>query len=147
MDSGQIENLYNRAARIIIELNEELSDLTIKFGSTSRLVARKALQLNTLIELHDETKEEYYRLVNIALLSRALNNYKDIVIMQNETGLPWAKVAKLLGYAEDWGKDIQTIDDKVKEHHVKLREILGEDYETRLNDIIRNGGAKEDRQD
>jgi hypothetical protein len=102
MDSGQqIETIFNNGARVILELNQELSELRVKFGDQSKLVQRKSDQLTTLITLHDNVKEHVSQLTDGLIMAQAVHHAKDVIIMQHETGLSWDKLSALMGWPDN----------------------------------------------
>lgn len=137
MDSGQFETLYNRAAKVILDLNEELTTLSDKFGKESSLVSRKADQLAALIALHDNSKDYIAHLRHCLKLAEIVNHYKDLIVMQKESGLPWEKVARLYGWDELEARKLQSFDDKVSAMYVKLADIVGPE----LTDKIKQADA------
>lgn len=125
MDSGQLDTLYNRAATVILELNEEIKTLSTKFGNASPLVSKKADQLSALIQLHDESLQEITTLRKALRMAEIVGHYKDLVIYKHESGLPWEKVSKLTG----WGNEIEarkltSVDDKLDKFYIQLKDIL-----------------------
>jgi hypothetical protein len=125
MDSGQLDTLYNRAATVILELNEEIKTLSTKFGNTSPLVSKKADQLSALIQLHDESLQEIHTLRKALRMAEIVSHYKDVIIYQRESGLPWEKVAKLTGWSnETEARKLTSVDEKLDKFYIQLKDIL-----------------------
>lgn len=57
MNDQDIKQAYDNAAKAILQLNEEISDLTIKFGSSSRITKSKQEQLIAFSKLYEVSAE------------------------------------------------------------------------------------------
>jgi len=123
-----IELLYNNAAQTILAMSDELNELKIKYGEASGLVQKKAKALGSLVQLHDRTREIIFEQRRVLRMAEIVDHYKDMIIMQHESGLPWEKVARAYGIEAAEGRKMQSDDDKIKAMYVRLTDILGPDY-------------------
>lgn len=131
MTDKEITSLFDNAGRSIIEQSEELEKLRTNYGEKSKLVLTKQKQVDNLIAFHDgaqrlisEYRETMNNYQNALKLSAVVHKYKDIHIMQKDTGLPWGKVAKIYNLDSVPTKEELDNDTKINKHIVYLSDLI-----------------------
>lgn len=123
MESNDLERAFDHAGKTILEMSQEIEELQQKFGERSRLVETKSAQLATLINLHEKAQSAinlYRRAMHLAMINQKV---LEVAVMKHETGLPWEKVAKVVGFDPDEGRSMDVIDYKLKSYWEQLKEL------------------------
>lgn len=122
MTKNQIDQIFANTLRVIMELNDEVEKLTIKFGTNSTLVQMKATQLATIIALHDGAQDLIYKYYDALTISMVTHKIKDAKILKYETGLSWEKINELTGLLIP-SKTEQELDKRIRDHVKELNDL------------------------
>jgi hypothetical protein len=108
METVTFEDLiesFNHAARVILQLSEEVIKIEQKFGTASQVAKTKRHQLQVLTRLHENSRiyidaqREANHLLSV--------NYKtlELILMNQADGLPWQRIGYLMKDNTDkWAK-------------------------------------------
>lgn len=120
-----IKQVFDDTAKVIIDLYNEIEELTAKYGERSSLVIKKSEQLAVLTQFHERAQSEINMYRRAIHLARIVSDFKEMQIMQLSTGLSWEKVFKLhgIGLDHEIGKGLDDFDKQFKkfcEHNERL---------------------------
>ncbi len=127
---NEIGKVYDSSALIINDLVQEIATLETKYGTASKIVEKKRLQLAQLRALYDKT-------LNYINYLRELNHnmYTDFMMSellrhQKETGLRFQNIATLAGWdAEKW-KDVDKWEQVIRNAKVVLNVEDTDEFDT-----------------
>jgi len=111
VDAKVLAKTFDDATIVLQEMQSDIAQyFMVRYGTESKVVKKKILELESLKRLHSQALGyiNYMRELN----HKMSINYRVMEIMaaQHETGLPWEKVARLLGWETDKFKKLDDIE-------------------------------------
>lgn len=119
-----LKKSFDSIVLLVNELQEEKTQIEIKFGLTSKLRQRKHAQQQTIKHFY-RTTLDYINIMRDTIFRMGINyRAMELIAMQKETGLSWAKVATLIDFKDtDMIKKLDEIDAITIKLYSDLREI------------------------
>lgn len=130
VNGAALAKTFDEALIVILDLETEAMSLIERFGTESKLVRAKCEQLRKLKALHAQALDYINFLRDYA--HKLTINYKvmELFAMKHDTGLPWEKVARLLGWNTEQFKKLDDIDPlfrKIMQDIIDLEKIKVKD--------------------
>lgn len=97
MNDQDIKQAFDNAAKSILQFNEEISDLTVKFGSSSRITKSKQEQLIAFSKLYEVSAEEIQNRDKIIAHHRLQLKILDMMNFKSEAMITYTKIATIYG--------------------------------------------------
>jgi hypothetical protein len=107
---NELKKAYDSAVVALQNLTQEAADAEKRLGSTSQIVKNKKAQLETLKNFYQKNKDYIDYLREVSYLMAVNYRALELITMQKETGLPWERVAGLLGFDPERFKKIDSVD-------------------------------------
>jgi hypothetical protein len=92
----ELNLIFDRASKAIIEMSEEIEKLKVKFGTGSEFVKRKEFLLNCTVEMQERAASEINDLRKSLKLASVTNMALEAVLMSFDTGVHTDRLLKLL---------------------------------------------------
>jgi hypothetical protein len=136
----EVTKTFDASGLVLNELASEITQLEIKFGSSSKLAKAKRTQLNTLRQLYDKTLKyiNYLRSLNHAMYTEF--TAMELARFQKETGLPISKIMGLAGHDPTEWQAVDELDAKINriKEVLQIPEVLSPEFETFI-EVLRKG--------
>jgi hypothetical protein len=110
----EITKTFDASAMVISELAEEIVKLRSQYGERSKFVEVKKSQLAQVRQLYDQALNyiNYLRTLNVNMAAEF--HVQELVRYHKETGLPYSRIAELIGDNDPLWKQVDDWDAKIK---------------------------------
>jgi hypothetical protein len=135
-----LSKVYDDSANILKELASEVTDISVKYGTSSLLTKRKKNQLEIFIKLYDKTLDyiNYLRDLNHSMYNELL--YSELTTVEEKTGLPTHKILHLSGASEAQCNHVKKISDLISRVKAEMdyTENTAQELQTLVNKLKAN---------
>lgn len=87
---------FDAASRAILEMNQELEELKIKFGERSQLVIKRVAHINAIIDMQDIAAAEINAARQALELARINGRASDLLLTSFATGMHTDRLIRLM---------------------------------------------------